>query len=261
MLEKLGIPGILELTSLEAYETFCEQTGMGFYELNMNFPFFSSGKLLSLLHSKKDFSKLYSIHLPDNLDIAEFNTEIRLGNIELIKNLLTAIPKNSLKILNIHLQKGNCFTLPDKVCFFYELYEKEYLETLQSSLSELIPLLKEKNVILAFENTGICHFSFIQKALACIVKTPHCALTWDIGHDAKSHYRDFKYFYCEHQDNIAHLHIHDFDGTLDHKELYTGEVDLNKIFDFLRTHDIRGVIETKNLPTLNASIEKIKCML
>jgi len=260
MLENLGIPGILELTTTKEYTQFVNKQQMGFFELNMSFPYFTSEKVIELFHSQEDISKIYSIHLPDNLDIAEFNPEIRDGNLNLIKNILCAIPKGSVKILNLHLQLGNRFTLPDKKCFFYQLYEKVYLQNIVSSIQSLEPLLLEKSVLLCFENTGICHFSFIQKALTEILKFNCCGLTWDIGHDAKSHYSDSKHFYTAHQEDIKHMHIHDFDGTLDHKELFTGDVNLHEVFNFLQTKKIKGVVETKNLPTLNASIEKIKAL-
>ncbi|MCX5773576.1 MAG: TIM barrel protein [Fusobacteria bacterium] len=260
MLENFGIPGILELTSLKEYNQFLDTSGMGFFELNMNFPYFTSEKVTKLFHSQEDISKIYSIHLPDNLDIAEFNPEIREGNLNLIKNLLHAIPYGSVKILNLHLQLGNCFTLPNKVCFFYELYEKEYLQNIVDSVKILEPLLLDNKVTLCFENTGICQFSFIQKALEQIVQFQCCGLTWDIGHDAKSHYSDSHYFYNTHQNQIKHMHIHDFDGALDHKELFTGNIDLVQIFKFIQKHHICGVIETKNLQTLNTSIEKIKTL-
>lgn len=53
---------------------------------------------------------------------------------------------------------------------------------------------------------------------------------------------------------IRHMHIHDFDGKKEHKELDSGLIDVEKYLNFCKSKNIYAVIEIKKMQELVNSI-------
>ena len=74
-----GMPTLIELENLEENCALCHELGLDFVEINMNFPefqseFFAVEKYASL---KEKYGIYFTIHLPENLDVAEVNENVR----------------------------------------------------------------------------------------------------------------------------------------------------------------------------------------
>lgn len=59
-------------------------------------------------------------------------------------------------------------------------------------------------------------------------------------------------------DMIRHMHIHDFGGKKDHKELGSGLIDVKKYLAFCKSKNIYAVIEIKRTQELVNSIEYLR---
>jgi sugar phosphate isomerase/epimerase len=79
-------------------------------------------------------------------------------------------------------------------------------------------------------------------------ETPNVGLTLDVGHvsfDAGAGYREFGSLagLVHHIGRrLFHVHMHDFDGTLDHLPLGAGDLDAPALIEALRGIDYEGVL-------------------
>jgi sugar phosphate isomerase/epimerase len=81
--------------------------------------------------------------------------------------------------------------------------------------------------------------------------------TWDVGHDAKDSYRASN-FYADNENKIAHMHLHDYDGTRDHLSLYDGIINISSKIGFAKSHNLSKVVEVKTSDSLRKSIYALK---
>ena len=82
-------------------------------------------------------------------------------------------------------------------------------------------------------------------------------ITWDTGHDAKVAYAE-RPVLMRHQDRIAHMHLHDYDGRSDHQVLFSGEIDIPGMLRFARERNARVLVETKTALSLEQSMERLR---
>ena len=121
---KFGMPSLIELGSLEQNLTLCRKLDLSFIELNMNLPFFQLSDL-SNLRPVPDIE--YSLHLPEEFNVWDFSDIIRESYLKLIeKTIKIAVDKN-IKILNMHMNPGIYFTLPEKKVFLFRKYRCKYI--------------------------------------------------------------------------------------------------------------------------------------
>ena len=67
--------------------------------------------------------------------------------------------------------------------------------------------------------------------------------TWDIGHDAGAGFADTPVL-REHEDRIAHVHLHDWNGRRSHQVLFSGNVDVSAMLGLAGRRHVGVVIET-----------------
>ena len=73
---QFGMPTLIENRTLEDNAALCSGLGLQFIELNMNFPEFQTEKLEQtdiLMRLAEQNGIYYTIHLDENLNIADFN--------------------------------------------------------------------------------------------------------------------------------------------------------------------------------------------
>ena len=77
---QFGMPTLIENRTLAENISLCKELGLNFIELNMNFPEYQIDKL----ENWEEFFKAaegngiyYTIHLDENLNIADFNPLVR----------------------------------------------------------------------------------------------------------------------------------------------------------------------------------------
>jgi len=257
---KLGMPTLIEYSSIQDNITLCKELGLDFIELNMNLPI-CLPESLSYEEIKK-LRKLYgidfTIHLPEEIDLSSFHNSIRVGHIERCKQAIEWAHAAGIKTLNMHLNNGIYFTLPHTKVWINEQYETRYLDLLLDSYTVLYDLSKKSSVDLCIENACNFNILFIKRALKKLKESfANFYLTWDVGHDAKVNYGEQE-FIISHPHQVRHMHLHDYNGTSDHQPLYSGKVPIDDRLGFARNHNLTVVVEVKTSAALRESIGKLR---
>ena len=251
------MPTLVEFDSLEQNIELCKKLGLNFIELNLNLPVFTPEYLSSneLRHLSENHEIEFTIHLPEELDLSSFHPSIRKGHIERCKQIIDWANHARIKTINMHLNNGIYFTLPDKKVWINEKYEEQFMRLLFESYSQLFDQLSGTQ--LCIENTGNFQIPFVNKALDMLLRFEDLSLTWDVGHDGKSNFQEEAYF-VKHIDRIRHMHLHDYNGVSDHQPLYTGKVPINDRLQLARDKNLSVVIEVKTSSGLQESINELQ---
>ena len=251
---KAGMPTLIECDRLEQNVEIAKELGLSFIELNMDLPICTPERLpaATLREITEDTGLFFTAHLPEGIDLAAHHPAMRRGNLELCREIIVWAKEAGIPVLNMHLLPGIYFTLPDGKAWINERYEAGFLGALLDSFEQLYAWSREYGVTVCLENTMNFHIPFLKKGLARLSEFPEFALTWDVGHDARSGLQD-RPVMLEYASRIRHLHVHDFDGKKDHLPLGTGQVNLAETLEFARRHDLSFVIETKTAAALRQS--------
>ena len=131
---QFGMPTLIENRTLEENVSLCAGLGLSFIELNMNFPEYQTDCLERteyLTRLANDAGIYYTIHLDENLNIADFNRLVSDAYLETVRRAVGTAkallplrdrfgdPSQPL-ILNMHLNHGILITLPDRRVPLYE---------------------------------------------------------------------------------------------------------------------------------------------
>ena len=97
-----GMPTLIENQSLAENISLCKELGLKFIELNMNFPEYQ----INQLENWEKFYDLaeksgiyYTIHLDENLNIADFNPLVRNACLETVRRVIE-VAKNFVSLKN-----------------------------------------------------------------------------------------------------------------------------------------------------------------
>ena len=172
-----------------------------------------------------------------------------------IERIISFGTKHHILKYNIHLDPGIHFSLPDKKIFIYEEYLSEYLDAYKNSCNALSKIASKYNATILFENVKI--ESYTLKAIAIIANYDNLFFTLDLGHNIR--YGNIaKEEFLKYKDKIKHVHLHDYNGSKDHQELFTGILDIKEELDFCNKHDLDVLIEVKRKDELINSINKLR---
>ena len=136
------MPTLIENKTLNDNIKLCKELGLKFIELNMNFPEYQIDKLekVSELYYAADEAEIYyTIHLDENLNIADFNPLVRDAYLETVGRTIEVAKhfvelknkygnENQLLITNMHMHHGIYITLPDRKVQMYERDFDTYME-------------------------------------------------------------------------------------------------------------------------------------
>ena len=250
-----GMPTLLELDGLEANAAMASNLGLEFVEINMNMPEFQVEELDPdfLIALMDKYNIYFTFHMADNLDIANFQEEIRSVNVDLVYRTIDLAEAIGSPTVNMHLQKGVLFTLPDRKVYIYDKYIDRYLGFIKDFGQNIDAYLENKKVSLVVENTGDFHLTFTKDSCAMLLSYNRIRMTYDIGHDYSSFGNDKK-FIIDHLDKITHMHIHDAIGVDHHLALGSGEMALDRYIGFAKNYNVRCVIEAKTIEALTESV-------
>lgn len=251
-----GMPTLLELDGIEENVKMCQALGLEFLEINMNVPEFQVDALdpKHLRDLSRAYGIYYTFHMADNLDIGNFQKEVREVNVALVQKTLELAEAVGSPSVNMHMQKGVLFTLPHGKVYIYDKYLERYLGYVKDFGQMVDRLLADKKVRLTVENTGDFDLPFIKESTQLLIDQAYIHLTYDIGHDF-SNFGSDKSFMIKNLGKIKHMHIHDAEGKKDHLILGQGQMQLEKYLGFAKNFDIRCVIETKTIDALRNSVE------
>jgi len=181
MLKHIGMPTLLEISSLEDTVDLCLDLGLSIIEVNMTTPEF----LPKSLHYQKvlDLSAAHGIeftlHLPEEMDLGTFHDPIRDAWIEYFSETIQWASNSGIRLATMHLWNGIYYTMPDRKEWLYDRYQAEYLKRTIGAF-EIVSGQKPNGFQLCIENCGNFHLPFINAVLENI----DIGLTWDVGHDA-----------------------------------------------------------------------------
>ena len=269
---QFGMPTLIENRTLEDNVSLCRRLGLKFIELNMNFPEYQTEYLEqteTMLRIAERAGVYYTVHLDENLNIADFNhlvaeayLETVRRSVEIEKRLLCLRDRfgdNSQPLtLNMHMNHGIYITLPDRKV---QMYDRDF-ETYKKSFAAFRSLCEEwigdSNVVITVENTdGFRNYE--KKIIEYLLESPKFGLTWDIGHSKAAGETDVP-FITEHQEHLIHFHIHDGSEMppRNHLALGNGAIDLSDRLKLAERRNARCVIETKTIEALKQSVRWLR---
>ena len=202
----------------------------------------------------------FSVHSPDELDLGSFHNSIREGHLDRCRQEIHWMAQAGAKVFNLHMSPGIYFTLPDRRVWVYGQYVDRLTSNLWRSYSDLISLAKVSNIEVCTENVTNFDLPFIAQAIDELCFMDSFFLTWDIGHDARTGWKE-KEVFLRHQDRIRHMHMHDYNGTSDHQVPTTGKIDIPWMLDFAKKNGIRVLLETKTVESVRESVKVINRLM
>ena len=263
---RFGMPTLIENRTLEDNAALCAGLGLGFIELNMNFPEYQAERLEqtdALVRIAEQAGICYTIHLDENLNIADFNRLVTEAWLETVRRTVAAAKKLTFLtdrhgggplIVNMHMNHGVHITLPDRKVQMYDRDLDTYLKSVCAFRGLCEEWIGDSDVLIAVENTDGFR-GYEEKALEYLLQSPKFGLTWDIGHSRSSGGKDVP-FLLRHADRLVHFHIHDGTQTpaQDHLALGDGEIDLRERLALAAGRNARCVLETKTAEALRRSV-------
>lgn len=256
---KYGAPTMVEMETLEQAAQVCADLGLDFLELNINFPQY----LLTRLDTRKlrelseKYGIFYTLHMDDEMSIADFNPYIAQGYCRTVYDAIDLSRELGISRVNMHLSRGAKYTLPDRVIYFFEAYEREYLERIRAFREACEKRVGDSGITICVENTS-GFLPFQKKAVEMLLESPVFGLTFDIGHNYCSGGMD-EDFILSHKDRLKHFHIHDcVEGKKDHRTLGTGVLNVERYLRMAESLGCTAVVETKTVDSLRRSMDWIR---
>lgn len=256
-----GMPTLIEKSSARENAELCARLGLRFVELNMNLPEYQVPEIEktdALRALAEEMGIFWTIHLDENLNIADFNPLVAEAYRETVRRTIRLARELKAPVINMHLHHGIYITLPDRKVMMYERNRKEYLEAFRLFREMCEETVGDSPIRITVENTdGFREYE--KETVELLLDSPVFGLTWDIGHSRAVKEKD-EPFLMAHEENLTHFHIHD--GTAEpprnHLALGDGEIDLDGRLDLARKHGCRCVLETKTVDALEKSVAWLK---
>ena len=272
-----GMPTLIENRTLEENISLCKELGLSFVELNMNFPEYQLDKIedVDFFYNKADEAGIYyTIHLDENLNVADFNPLVRKAYLETVRRTIE-VAKQFVELknkygnqeqpltINMHMHHGIYITLPDKKVQMYERDFDTYMTAFEQFVTSCEEWIGNADIKIAVENTDGFR-DYEKRAIERMLESNCFVLTWDIGHSKATKETDVL-FILSHKEKLKHFHIHDGceNPPKNHLALGDGEIDLPERLEMARECGARCVLETKIIEALKKSVEwlaKIKVL-
>lgn len=256
---QFGMPTLIEIDDLEETMKFCQELGLTFIELNMNLPQYQTERLenVSYLKSLKEkYGIGYTIHLDENLNVCDFNKAVAAAYTDTVARTVRVAHALDAPILNLHMNHGVHFTLPERKVFLFERYFEDYMESWKKFCAVCESAIRDSKIKICIENTD-GYKDFEKVAIEHALQGKAFGLTWDIGHSHSAANIDEK-FILAHGDKLCHFHVHDGLEKSDHLALGDGEIDLLQRLGIAESRQCRCVIETKTAESLKKSVSWLK---
>ena len=269
---QFGMPTLIENKTLEDNINLCSSLGLNFIELNMNFPEYQVDELEQtnrLIDLADKAGIYYTIHLDENLNIADFNRLVSEAYLETVRRSIE-VAKALLPLrdrfgdasqpltLNMHMHHGIYITLPDRKAQMYDRDFDTYMKSFSVFREKCEEWIGDSDIMIAVENTdGFREYE--KKAIEFLLESPKFGLTWDIGHSKATGEKDVP-FIMSHQDHLIHFHIHDGSENppRNHLALGDGEIDIKDRLNLAKERNARCVLETKTIEALKKSVIWLK---
>lgn len=256
---RYGMPSLVEAKTVEQCAQVCAELGLSFIELNANFPQFQPVRLQAeeLNQISDKYGIGYTLHLDDDLSIADFNDYVRDAYCRTVLETIELAKKADIRVLNMHLAKGAVYTLPQRKLYFFGEYLQEYLSRVRAFRDHCEKLIGDSNVRISVENCD-GWLDFHRAAIEVLLESPVFQLTLDAGHDFCAGGMDRAVFDAE-LPRLRHMHLHDARAPKqDHQPLGEGEMDISALLKLANGNDCTVVLETKTEEGLRRSVQWLK---
>lgn len=253
---QFGMPTLIETKTVAEAAALCRELELSFLELNTNFPLHQPNLLCpqELRSLAQEYGIFYTIHLNDELTVADFNPHVAQGYRRSVADAIELAKEIGADKLNMHLSKGACYTMPDRKVFFYEAYLEQYLKGMTEFRDICEEAIGGSGIRICVENCD-GYTDFHKKAIDILLESPVFGLTLDIGHNYCAGLVD-EPLILEREDRLCHMHMHDArDGSKDHLALGTGEIDIPKYLELADRCGCTVVLETKTVAGLRQSAQ------
>ena len=245
------MPILIEFHSLSENIDLCKKLDLDFIELNLDIPYC----FIDRLDTNSLKNNNFTIHLSEKFDVGELNNSLRNFYLNEIEKIISFGIKYNIFKYNLHLDPGIHFSLPNKKIFIYEEYIDDYLRAYEDSCNILSKLANKYNATILFENVKV--ESYTLKVIDIIAKYDNLFFTLDLGHNIR--YGNLaKEKFMEYSNKIKHIHLHDFNGSKDHQELFTGLLNVKEELNFCKQHNLDVLIEVKRKEELINSVNKLR---
>jgi sugar phosphate isomerase/epimerase len=254
MLKHIGIPTLLEISSLEDTIDLCLELGLSIIEVNLTRPELLPKSLpkQKMLDFAATHGVEFTLHLPEEMGLGTFHDPIRDAWIKYLSETIQWANSSGITLATMHFWNGIYYTMPDRKEWLYEKYQGEYQKSIIGAF-ETVFRRKPEGFQLCIENCGNFHLPFIKAVLDNI----DVGLTWDVGHEAEAGYSDKPYLESN-SHRICHVHLHDVMDGRAHRELYTGVVEIDRAIRFIVSNGIKAIVEVKTEAPLRRPIEKLR---
>lgn len=256
---RYGTPTMIETDTLLRCAQVAQEQGLDFVELNINFPQYQLSMLdpEGLNRLSEEFGIGYTLHLDDEMSIADFNDYVAEGYLKTVLDAIELAKKVKIPVLNMHLSRGAKYTLPDRVVYFFEAYREDYLKKIAHFRDVCTAAIGEAPITICVENTN-GWLDFQRASVELLLESPVFGLTYDIGHNYCAKNADEAWLLA-HKDRLRHFHIHNAaQGNKDHQALGTGELDIPRYLDLARELGCTVVLEVKTVEGLAGSVNWMK---
>jgi len=269
---EFGMPTLIENRTLTENIALCKELGLSFVELNMNFPEYQIDKIEDaecFCKHANEAGIYYTIHLDENLNIADFNPLVREAYLETVRRTIEVAKqfvelknkygnKDQPVTINMHMHHGIYITLPDKKVQMYERDFATYITAFQYFVKSCEKWIGDSDIRIAIENTDGFR-DYEKRAIEHMLGSDCFVLTWDIGHSKATKEVDVP-FMLLHKDKLKHFHIHDGkeNPPKNHLALGDGEINLTERLSLAKECRARCVLETKTIKALRKSVEWIE---
>ena len=269
---QFGMPTLVENATLFDNIKLCTRLGLQFIELNMNFPEYQIDKIedVNTFFVAADKAGIYyTIHLDENLNIADFNPLISDAYLETVRRTIE-VAKEFVELrnrygnndkpltLNMHMNHGIHITLPDRKVQMYDRNFDTYMDSFARFRELCEKWIDDADICISIENTD-GFYDYEKKVIEYLLESPYFVLTWDIGHSKATKEIDVP-FIMKHKDKLRHFHIHDGSEMppRNHLALGDGEIDLMERLNLALECDCRCVLETKTIEALEKSVKWLR---
>lgn len=238
----LGMPTLLEFSTIKENIDFALENQLDFIELNYNMPYVQR-ELSSLRENRIHFS----IHFYDDLDLAMNEPQIIDAYLMVFKRVLEESKHLNILSINVHLNTGPYTTIAGIKQYNYEK-DAEFTLRLESTLYQMRKMCDGYGCFLCIEN--IITPKYLLDSFVYLANKGY-NFTFDIGHDA-SYDESYIFFVKNNLSLIKEFHFHDATTKQCHLTLGEGILDLKMFYGLSKGKNV--VLEVKEKIDLKKSI-------
>lgn len=255
---KYGMPQLLDIQEIERNIQLCEKLGLNFIELNTNLPTCQPDRInvKYLNRLKKQYGVEFTIDLPEDIDLGHFNRREREAYLKIVEESIGIADRLGVKFLNLKMNSGVHFAIPNDEIELYDAYKKEYLANIKACREAIELFLGGTGVMLSIQNTGILNRPHIQEAVEMLLESHRFCLTWDLNQDY-CHCGVDHSFILKHINRVKYVHLDDTILANQNLSSFNEEI-IDEAFHLLRENKPTILIEVRTQGALIDSVARLK---